>query len=141
MRLRPPNQAPSRTFRLPGLVLLAALSGACSADSITSDADRLTDTFAGTLVAKASDGHLITVAKDGNLDVTLTSLIPTTTITVGLGVGQPVAEGCSLLIYNEGAKAGTILSGSVGPGTYCVIVYDVGNVTGPLTYTVSVVHP
>lgn len=115
--------------------------GGCAADSITSDADRLTDTFTGTLSAKASDGHLVTVAKNGNIDVTLTGLNPTTTITVGLGLGQPVAEGCSLLIYNEGAKAGTILSGSAGPGNYCVIVYDVGNVTDPLTYTLSVVHP
>ena len=73
--------------------------------------------------------------------MTLTTLTPTTTITVGLGVGQPVAEGCSLLLYNDGAKAGTILSGSVGPGGYCVIAYDVGNVTDPLTYTLSVVHP
>ena len=115
--------------------------GACAADSITSDADRLTDTFTGSLAPKASDGHLVTVASNGNMDATLTTLSPTTTITVGLGIGQPVAEGCSLLIYNDGAKAGTILSGSVGPGTYCVIVYDVGNVTDPLTYSLSVVHP
>jgi hypothetical protein len=121
--------------------VLAALMGACSADSITSDANRVTETFTGTLVAKASDGHLVTVDKDGNIDVTLTTLTPATTITVGLGIGQPVAEGCSLLVYNNGAQAGTLLSGSTGPGSYCVIVYDVGNVTNTLTYTLSVVHP
>ena len=121
--------------------MLASVTVACAADSITSDADRVSETYTGTLAAKASDGHLVTIAKDGNIDVTLTTLTPTTTITVGLGVGQPVAEGCSLLIYNNGAQAGTLLSGSTGPGTYCVIVYDVGNVTDTLTYTLSVVHP
>src|SRR5258707_7132124 len=141
MRLEPPNHPPFRVSRSLGLVVLAALMGACYADSITSDANRVTDTFTGTLVAKASDGHLVTVAKDGNIDVTLTTLTPTTTITVGLGVGNPVAEGCSLLIYNNGAQAGTLLSGSAGPGSYCVIVYDVGNVTNTLSYTISVVHP
>lgn len=114
---------------------------ACAADGITSDADRVTENYSGTLAAKGSDGHLVTIAKDGNIDVTLTALTPATTITVGLGVGQPVAEGCSLLIYNNGAQAGTLLSGSTGPGTYCVIVYDVGNVTETLNYTISIVPP
>lgn len=39
-------------------------------------------------------------------------------------------------------QAGTApqLSGSAGAGSYCVVVYDVGNQTGPISYAVTVNH-
>jgi hypothetical protein len=38
------------------------------------------------------------------------------------------------------AGAAPQLSGTAGAGSYCVVVYDVGNQTGPITYAVTVSH-
>jgi hypothetical protein len=124
------------------LAALAAANMACqAADAVTPDANRKTETFTGTLSAKGSGVDPVTVAGNGNMDVTLVSLTPDTTITLGLGIGQPTAQGCSLLTSNESSRVGTILSGSVTPGAFCVAVYDIGNVTTALNYTLTVAHP
>ena len=85
--------------------------------------------------------HNFTVSAAGTVDVSLTSLSPQTTITVGLAVGQPVTAGCSLFSSNESAKVGTTISGDLSAGAYCVGLYDIGNLTGPLNYAVTVTHP
>jgi hypothetical protein len=41
----------------------------------------------------------------------------------------------------ESARVGSVLSGSIGTGSYCVTVYDVGNVSATESYTVTVAHP
>jgi hypothetical protein len=130
------------SIRIFALAALAATTMACqAADTVTPDANRTTETFTGTLSAKGSGVHPVTVANNGNLDLTLTTLTPETTITVGLGVGQPTNQGCSLLSSNETSRVGTDLTVSISPGSYCVAVYDIGNVKDPLTYTLTVLHP
>jgi hypothetical protein len=69
---------------------------------------------------------------------------------MGVYVGTPSSDGtsCQLLssqAFNPNVVAGTTpaLSGTIAAGTYCVGVYDPqlpGNVTGPVTYTVTVQH-
>ena len=55
-------------------------------------------------------------------------------------VSVPLARG-------QSAATGTITgfvsdkTGSIIPGTFCVTVYDVGNVTDSVNYTVTVTHP
>jgi hypothetical protein len=129
-------------FQVFALAAFAAANMACqAANTVTPDANRMTETFTGTLSSKGSGVHPVTVTSNGNLDLTLVSLAPDTTITVGLGVGQPTTQGCSLLSTNESARVATVVNGSVTPGSYCVAVYDIGNVKDPLTYTLTVVHP
>jgi len=100
-----------------------------------------TDTFNGTVTSTGFDSHSFTVSKTGDVVATLTALSPQTTITVGFGLGQPTSTGCSLYSYSESARIGTVLSGTIDAGTYCVTVYDVGNIQGSDTYTLTVMHP
>ncbi len=67
----------------------------------------------------------VTGVGDGEVDVQLTALSPQSTITVGLGIGQPVSGECALVV----------------PGSYCVAVVDVGNIQGFDTAMVNVAHP
>jgi hypothetical protein len=117
----------------------AAILGGCT--NPTSSSNTITDTFSGTVAATGFDTHSFTVTNSGNVDVTLTGLLPQATITVGFGIGQPSATGCSLLSYSESARVGSVLSGTISPGSYCVSVYDIGNIQGSDSYTLTVTHP
>jgi hypothetical protein len=103
-----------------------------------------TESFSGTVSVAGNDFHPFTVATAGaTLSVTLTAAGPPSTIFVGLGLGAYDAPTCTLfsnayLTTQAGATAQ--LSGTAGAGSYCVVVYDVGNQTGPITYAVTVSH-
>jgi hypothetical protein len=139
------------TTRTRARVLLAAGAialSACGSDSPTSSTpspspSRNPETFVGTLTKGGSSYNLFNVTQAGQVDVTLTKTDPVATITVGLGISQTSAGLCIpvLVAYNNAATAGTVMSGNAAVGAYCAVVYDIGNVTDPLTYTVTVVHP
>ena len=116
------------------------LSSGCS-NSATPDAARMTETFNGVLSAGGNASHAFNVTQAGTLDATLTSITPESSITVGFGVGQVTTGGCALISVTESGRVGSDLSGPINSGSYCVTIYDVGNVQGSVSYTVTVVHP
>lgn len=119
----------------------ALLAGGCAGTDNGVTGPSTTDTFTGTLLASGNISYAVTVKANGELDLTLTTLTPQTTITVGLGIGLPQGSSCAVFTAAENAKVGSTLPASVTPGTYCVLVYDVGNVQGADNFTVSVLHP
>jgi hypothetical protein len=137
-----------RAEALAALLAAAVLLPACGKDNpassngtTPSNATRTTETFTGTLTSRSATWHTFTVAANGTVDATLTALEPVATLTVGLGIGTTPTNGCSVQAWNNAATSGTVLTGSIIPGTFCVTVYDVGNVTDSVTYTVTVTHP
>jgi hypothetical protein len=116
------------------------LSSGCNS-SAGPDAATMTETFNGVLSAGGASTHLFNVSQAGNLDATVTSLSPQSSITVGFGVGQVTTGGCALISFTESGHVGSDLSGAINPGSYCVMIYDVGNVQGSVSYTLTVVHP
>jgi hypothetical protein len=126
------------------LALAGLLAWCCSCatnTNPTTSTTTTTDVFNGTLLPAGTDTYVVTVNGNGELDLTLTSFTPQTTITLGLGVGIPSGTTCSLVTGVENAKAGQTLPASVGPGSYCVVIYDVGNVQSSDAFTLTVVHP
>ena len=102
-----------------------------------------TETFSGTVNPGGNDAHNFTVALSGQtVSVTLTAAGPPPTIFMGVGVGTPSGTTCALIAQSPPSQAGTaaVLSGTAQAGTYCVVVYDIGNQTAPITYTVTVSH-
>ena len=63
---------------------------------------------------------------------------------MGVGIGTPSASTCVVTSSNSTpTPAGTTAQlsfSSVAAGPYCVQVYDIGNATGPVTYSVTVAH-
>jgi hypothetical protein len=123
----------------------AACSGSDSAPSVTTPAaTTTTETFTGTVQPNFGvDFHPFTVAQTGTVSVTLTAAGPPATIFMGLGIGTPSASTCAVISTDSTiAPAGATaqLSGTVSAGSYCVQVYDVGNETAPVTYSVTVAH-
>jgi hypothetical protein len=139
-----------------GLTALAVLAasagcGSSSSSSTTSPtATTYTETFNGSLTQGGADFgtpdafHHFTIHQAGNLDATLTSIQPLSTITLGLGLGvwDSVGQTCSLQLQSNAAQLNLSLAASVSvAGELCVEVYDVGNISSDtVTYTVVVNH-
>lgn len=143
----------ARTVRFAGAVALAgfaALAAACggSNDPTTVTAPTgtvVTETFNGVVPIGGTSVNNFTVTVPGTLSVTLVSTSPQTTLTMGLGIGNPGAGGTCSFISGGTTQtpAGTTaqLSGTLpASGAYCVAIVDVGNAAGPISYTVTVAH-
>jgi len=119
---------------------LTACGGSSTTTTTSPTAPTTTDTFTGTLATGGVDLHNFTVAQAGTVTVTLTSVSPQGTITVGLGLGQPSGTTCTLFSTDETARMGSVEQGTIDVGSYCVEIYDLGNVQGSDTYAITVNH-
>lgn len=136
------------------LVAFALMAGGCStsADDTSStlptapSTPLVTDNFSGTVQVGSSDFHTFTVTSSGfPITVNLTSAGPPATISMGMGVGTVVGGTCQV---QSGTSASTIapagstpqLSGTISSGQYCLLIADVGNQSGPITYTAVILH-
>lgn len=129
------------------LLALALASVACKKDeapTTPSAPTTKTDTFSGTVQVKSSANHTFTVDNSGQVSVTLTAASPPSTIAMGIAVGTPANGACGRLsgaTTTTAAGATAQLTGVVSPGMLCVEIFDVGNQTAAVTYTVTVTHP
>jgi hypothetical protein len=100
----------------------------------------LTDTFSDTLLQLGANTHQFTVTVVGGVKVTLTSVEPGAV--VGLGIGTPSFGSCSIADKVETVAGAVVqLSGTATvPGSFCVTIYDIGNLVEPAAYTINVLH-
>lgn len=126
-------------------LLGAALFTAGCADPVapttpTPAVPTVTDTFSDTLLVLGSNTHQFTVATVGGVKVSLTSVDPGAV--VGLGVGTPSLGSCSVTDHVEAVAGKDVkLSGTATvPGSYCVVIYDIGNLVEPAVYSIAVLH-
>lgn len=131
--------------RILWVVLGAALVAAGCADPVapaapTPAVPTTTDTFSDTLLVSGANTHQFTVTVVGGVKVSLTSVDPSAA--VGLGIGTPSSGSCSVIDRVETVAGPTVqLSGTATvPGSYCVVIYDVGNLVEPAAYTINVLH-
>lgn len=143
------------TRRLFTGLVVALLCSACgdsqsttSPSAPTTAPGRSTELFTGNLAPGDSQFYSFTVAQAGTTDITLVSLrpvgasTPALTTPVGIGIGTPAGTGCSIsasLTAQPGLAAQ--LSTSTTATIYCVDIYDIGNVTDVMNFTVRIVHP
>lgn len=131
------------------LALIGALSAAACTDRSDSSATTPTttqpmETFSGTVAVGGSSAHNFSVSTAGTVTVTLTAASPPDSVVMGVGIGAPSGSSCALLTgasVNTAAGPTAQLSGLVTPAALCVQVYDVGNQTSAVAYTVTVAHP
>ena len=131
--------------RILAFVLGLGLMAAACADPIapatpTPVAPTMTENFSGTLIALGSNQHPFTVQAVGGMTVTIADITPA--VTIGFGVGTPGLTGCTIVKDSKAvAGATTTLSGTTSiAGTFCIAVFDTGEVVAPVTYTVTVKH-
>lgn len=126
-------------------VVCALLAAGCDQAGTTTELTRPTTapvklvSFSGTLQPQATDSYIFTVAQDGYVEATLVGL-GAPAITVGLGIGTPSATGACSVIQSvtTGAGPAAQLVGTGIAGRLCITIFDVGNLTGPTLYTITV---
>ena len=103
-----------------------------------------TETFTGTVEVAGRAIHPFTVAVNGSaVSVNLATAGPPATIVMGLGVGSLVGTTCTLLTggsVQTPAGSSAQLAGTLATGSYCLVVFDIGNQTAQIAYSVSVTH-
>jgi hypothetical protein len=102
----------------------------------------VTETFADTIARNGARTHNFTTQSSGQVTATLTTLSPDSALVVGFALGTWNGTLCQQVLVKDDATQGTVLFGGVSSfGSLCVRVYDVGNVTEPINYEITVVHP
>lgn len=106
-----------------------------------------TDTFTGSLDQNGTAVFPFTVTTAGyGLLAGYTSIAPASVAALGLGIGSwdATSSTCSLnLSQNDTGRSGsTALTGTPGSGSYCLRIYDAGNIPAGTTasFTVQVQH-
>jgi hypothetical protein len=100
-----------------------------------------TETFSGAVGVQGTSRSTFTTTQAGTVNVTLATMSPG--VAMGLGIGTPNGTTACTLTSSTSALAGSTpqLTVTEQPGSYCVSVYDVGNLTTVATFTVTVAHP
>ncbi len=133
------------------LVVVGLLTAACGTgdDNIIPDPTPIgpsTEIFGGTLQVQGSSFYSFTVGTSSSVSITLASLTaikpgPALNTVMGLGVGTPLETDCNVTNSVPAAPALTAqLVNSLTPATYCTRIYDLGNLTAPVNFTIRIVH-
>jgi hypothetical protein len=131
-----------------GCILASLGCGGSTTTAPSATAQTYTEVFTGNVTQGAvsfgtDNQNHFTVHVAGNITATITKLAPLSTITIGLALGvyDASTSTCSLQLFGDAAKLNLALAASVGvAGELCVGVYDVGNITDPVDYEVTILH-
>jgi hypothetical protein len=102
--------------------------------------------FTGTVPVGGFRFYSFNIAANGTVNVTLNGVsgagVPST-VQLGLGIGQPSGSDCAATSNITAGTTATApqLTGTFGPGLFCVRVYDVGNLFAPANFNVTIAHP
>jgi hypothetical protein len=101
-----------------------------------------TETFASNLAVRGTSARTFRATANGQLTVTLQSIGPPSSANVDVSIGIPREDGTGCLVGRT-QRGGALLqmSTSVDPGSYCVLLTDFGNLTAPVSFTVSIAKP
>jgi hypothetical protein len=125
------------------------LTVGCGKDNTTTPTTPTTPTgpttsvFASRLTPGGAVSRSFGATTTGTVTVMLTNAAGPTTV-VGLGIGVPTTgiAKCALSTAIKTASGSTPqISAAVDPGQYCVTVYDLGTLTSPIDFSVTLVYP
>jgi hypothetical protein len=136
--------------RLAILTAVVALAAACGSDTPTTPTQTVqqgTDVFPpgdalGHLTVNGGVSHDFAIVGSGSVQAQITQLSPEAATIVGFALGTWNGTGCQVSIANDRATTGSIISGqATAAGSFCVRLYDVGQLTGAIDYKISVQYP
>jgi hypothetical protein len=101
-----------------------------------------TDTFSGMVNRNGAVTHTFATQASGTATATLTALSPDSALVVGFSMGNWNGSVCQIILANDRATQGTVVIGGVSTlSSFCMRIYDVGNIVDPIAYEFTVVHP
>ncbi|MGE3345654.1 MAG: hypothetical protein AB7L71_19705 [Vicinamibacterales bacterium] len=133
---------------LVGLLCSSLVVSACDDDNTdpptTPSPTTESVTWSTNLARGGATSRSFKTTRTGTVSVTLQALGASTTMRAGLGVGIPLGDGsgCVLSRSVETTPGSTAqLELSIDSGDYCVQVYDLGELSQPVSFTVLLVYP
>ena len=149
---RRPGSSMLRVMRRPLLACAAAAAimaaGCDSGDTPTDPSDpgtppaTVTETFSGSITINGGQSFNFSSLAAGTVTATLTGLTPDETAVLGLSLGTWNGVACQVVIANDNATKGTVVTGTVTAiGGLCARVYDVGKLASTAGFEITVVHP
>lgn len=128
--------------------VVALLVAGCGDDNATpttpsTSTGPATETFSSRLTVQGSAWRLVTASQTGTLSARLTTASQPSTI-VGLGIGIQSGSTSGCLLNNEvrmAAGSSPQIDAPVDAGVYCVKIFDVGALTDPMGFTITIVRP
>ena len=138
----------ARSFPKVVVACLAALASACSnplttgiPTAPTEIPTTITETFSGELTVNGAATHPFAVTQAGLASAAITMLDPEPTVVIGVSLGTWNGSVCQIILANDNATQGaSVLGEARSAGNFCVRVYDVGKLTAPTGYQISVAH-
>lgn len=132
-------------------IVLGGLWAACDDNSTptspttttTTTTGPATETWATQIGVQGSASRSIDASAAGTLELSLTETTPAGVV-MGLSVGVPRAGSSGCLptrTVQASADGSTHIVSEVIAGTYCVQVNDLGTLTGPTRFTVTIKRP
>jgi len=131
---------------LPVLIVLALLAAGCEDNikvtSPTTIAATETETHNTQVWPGGFSSRTFTMNGTGTVSVTLTTTTPAD-VSLGLVLGVPRSTGGCAPTFSTATRASATpqIVLTADPGTYCTLVYDLGTLTDPVSYTLKVEHP
>jgi hypothetical protein len=132
-----------RSLRASVLALVAAGLLTISCGGIVDPSKNQMESFDGTVTPQGFSSHPFKTDRTGEISIKLTALAPLNNVPLGIIWAQADSNGnCVSVIQSSVANLNLpAISGQIFSGNYCVLVYDLGILTAPETYTVVVSHP
>ena len=121
---------------------MAVLVASCG--GIIDPSKNTVDPFSGTLQIGATNFSTHSVGKNGEVEVTITSVVPSPPNgSLAIALGQVVGQNCTPLAgyVASGVVNRKVQFGFVNKGSYCLLVYDPGVLTVPVAYSGTFSHP
>jgi len=138
----------ARRFRVV-VMGVAWLGAGCGTDPLstlpsdtTASAQWVTETLEGRVSVNGATAHPFAVEVAGTVTATLSAVDPADAVVgISLGTWNVGTNVCQTILANDTAVAGsTIVGTATVAGTFCIRLNDIGKLTGPATYSVSVTH-
>ena len=137
------GQSGVRTFSAAAVALAAAALFTISCGGIVDPSKNQMQEFSGTVDPQGFNPHPFSVNKTGEISIKITALAPLNNVPLGIIWAQAASDGSCVSVIQSGIGNLGIpaITGQIFSGNYCVLVYDLGILTAPETYTIVVSHP
>jgi hypothetical protein len=97
--------------------------------------------FTGTLTINGGVTQPFQTQAAGTVTAIIDSIQPTPTIAIGISLGTWNGTSCEQVTFNDNAAVGSGVAGLAnGAGNLCARVYDIGQLTQPVQFSVTIKH-
>ena len=135
----------SRLISLSALIFACAVAAGCGDDDAAPTTPvetpiQISETFQGTINLNGAATHTFVADRAGQATATLTSLSPDSTAIVSFIFGTWNGQYCQVILVKDDATQAQNLVGNASQGAFCVRIADIGRLTAPTDYTITVAH-